>query len=748
MKFLAAVVFSLSASAIQHVQTPSRDPNMNGAYFLSATPKAKNTSAFPTNYRDYPGGVEYFDVYSPPISTLYSQVFWTRLPDVDLPAEIVKRFDGKGMAVVGFELDQVRIGPNGEDIPVPINVAYNHHFESTMLGKNSWVEKIKVQGPSDPRIPPNMGHGRPDPEFAYVVHQQKSDSGLSASQNFGAANGGEVRKSFHGWAPGQAKVIESPQKLSITPMQIDTWNRDSMNVTGGPFVPGPVPRNSLAPITGPDAIYSGLLECPVTTRIRKNVDGAYSILLSGDHCQDAISSAEECFAAVPKLGFSNATTFTESTETSSDLPVGCSASVDHAKSTVSIIFNKAAATGVACGEGSTLFTGTTASLVKVEVSLDRPKLLATITLTGPSDVWYGVGFGASAMADTPWTIVVDGTGTVSERKLANHDAGTALPASVKVVSNHVDAKLRTVVLTRPFAGKSSDYYTFDPEKDSVLHFINAVGSTADFQYHKDRTAAQLLILPDQKSVCVCASNPAPFGQAKGSLQYEDTVVGFGNNCAPQPRTDLLAQKNPTCDVRTYSGGQLACHHMWSLLDADQEIPWKDQPIEYHLKFRFWFQEYNSSYHQDIYRTTWGIASPVEYDVPQCAKGTPTEQCVHTITGLFDVPAPKGDKQMKLAAAHFHCHAPTCLMVELWNNKTGELLCREKPIYGNTGVIPEPRFDEPGFILQPPCLWGSPEQGLDSPPLVGGQTLYARKHSNSTYGHHGEMAWLQVHYILE
>lgn len=28
-------------------------------------------------------------------------------------------------------------------------------------------------------------------------------------------------------------------------------------------------RSSLAPQTGPDALYSGLLECPVTTRITK-----------------------------------------------------------------------------------------------------------------------------------------------------------------------------------------------------------------------------------------------------------------------------------------------------------------------------------------------------------------------------------------------------------------------------------------------------------------------------------------------
>eukprot|EP01046_Picozoa_sp_COSAG06_P013510 COSAG06_NODE_820_length_12102_cov_16.846205_10_plen_150_part_00 len=31
------------------------------------------------------------------------------------------------------------------------------------------------------------------------------------------------------------------------------------------------------------------------------------------------------------------------------------------------------------------------------------------------------------------------------------------------------------------------------------------------------------------------------------------------------------------------------------------------------------------------------------------------------------------------AMHAHCHAPTCKRVELWNNDTGKLLCRQDPI---------------------------------------------------------------------
>ena len=87
-----------------------------------------------------------------------------------------------------------------------------------------------------------------------VIEDEQGD--LPSSTAIGAGNGGEYRKSFHGFAPGYGQVIESPQSLQLTPMQIDTWNRDKMDLrTGEPFVPGPLPRNSLAP---PGAGYSGV----------------------------------------------------------------------------------------------------------------------------------------------------------------------------------------------------------------------------------------------------------------------------------------------------------------------------------------------------------------------------------------------------------------------------------------------------------------------------------------------------------
>mmetsp|Transcript_3494 Transcript_3494/g.10810 ORF Transcript_3494/g.10810 Transcript_3494/m.10810 type:complete len:746 (+) Transcript_3494:757-2994(+) len=745
---------------------------MNGEkYVLSLTPNGKDAATkFPYNFKDFPGGVEYFDVYSPPITSLYSQVFWTGLEPVDLPADIVQRYDGKGMAVVGFEVDQVRKTPEG-DVSVPINVAYNHHFESNMIGKKSKLEKIVFDGPNDPRreaLAAEMGHGVPYHSH-YVVRDLAPGNPLPTSQGFGAGNGGEYRMSYHGYAPGYVQVIESPTQFQMTPMQIDTWHREKMNLTGSPFYQGPVPRNSWAPPTGsPASLYSGLLECPLTTRIRKVVDAAYKADTAPCAADSVIDTSAECFAAATKL-FNAAGGVDLVNEAIADAgqPAGCTASGVLANGSIVVTFNAAANSTAKCAAagGLTQTAGKTDSLVSVMVSLDAAADKATITLTGPAGVWFGVGFNAQAMKDAPWAIIVDGSGMVTERKLEDQSPGTQLSKSVTVVSSSTAGGNRTVVLTRPLKGLTADHYTFSLEGDLNLPFINAVGSGPMLAFHKAKLPATLSLLPVGAGACVCALAPAPFGQGKGKLEYVQTAqpadvgegtISFGNKCAPQPRSDLLAMHNPTCDVRSYVGGQTACHHMFSLLDADQQIPWVDQPLVYHQKFRFWVQPYNASYHTNVKRTTWGIASPVEFDVPKCAPGVmgcekdpKTGSWVHTIRGTYGGGG-------KLVAAHFHCHAPTCLEMSMYrcnmsqvsecNATTGELICSEFPIYGGTGAIANKTFDEPGYITQPPCLWGDAEFGLEAPVDTSGYTLHSVHRSNADYGHHGEMAWQQMFFV--
>lgn len=741
-----------------HISAAANAPstNMNGKYVLSDPMTGKYIEKPFTEFNSYPRPTEYFDVYSPEISTLYSQVYWTRMNKVDLPANIVKKFDEKTMAVVGFEIDQVFKGENGAaDTSVPINVAYNHHFESEMLGKGAVVKEIKIN-PSDPRYN-SMGHGRPDPNVLYEItddNNNNNNDDIPSHQAFGAGNGGEYRKSFHGYSPGYAQLIQSPQSIYITPMQIDTWNRDKMNKTdpAGKFVSGPVPRNSLAPTSGQDAIYSGLLECPVTTRIQKVVTNAEYTLSISNQCNVEISSFSECFAAAEKIIPVGCTNLQKKTVNSQTSPFGCTLSLE--KNSATATFNTYHGKnvhnnnngGCKVGNNVTQTYGNAKSLVEISAKIDHMKNQVELTLVGPSDVWYGVGFNATSMADTPYTISIDGnTGKITEHKLGNHNPGTIIKPMIKLVSNDVDqkTKIRTVVLTRPMKGITNDHYTFDIDTLKIP-FINAIGSQPTFSYHKSKTTSTLQLYPaNGKSACICGAKEIPFGDAKGFLKYENQSIGFINVCKPEPASDLLKEKNPTCDLRTYAGGQTACHHLWSLLDHDQEIPWQDQPLKYHLKFRFHVQEYNASYHKPILRTTWGIASPVEYDVPQCANGTPTDKCIQKIQGSFNVPQMNG-QDIALVSGHFHCHAPTCLQVDLFDNVTGALICREKPIYGghSNGIL-EKKFDEEGYIAIPPCIFGNKEDGLLPPKLVSNRTLHAIKYANSTYGHHGEMAWLQV-----
>jgi len=195
--------------------------------------------------------------------------------------------------------------------------------------------------------------------------------------------------------------------------------------------------------------------------------------------------------------------------------------------------------------------------------------------------------------------------------------------------------------------------------------------------------------------------------------------------------------------------------MWSLLDADQMIPWADQPLVFHHKYRFWVQPYDDSYHTKL---TLGesvgsallLGSPWEYDIPACAADVPGCRLVggmwvHTVTGNHI-------GRHTFVALNNHCHAPACLAVEVYacpkgspleacSAATGKLICRTAPVLGGTGdpAIVGTRFDEPGYIAIGDCMWGSADNGLEPPLDLTDVPLHVVKTSNATHGHYGEMS---------
>ena len=74
--------------------------NMNGEYII-ANPDPNSEKPYSTDFMSK--DVEFFDIISPPIITSYGEVNWQTLEDVYLPSELIQRFDGKIMSLVGWE---------------------------------------------------------------------------------------------------------------------------------------------------------------------------------------------------------------------------------------------------------------------------------------------------------------------------------------------------------------------------------------------------------------------------------------------------------------------------------------------------------------------------------------------------------------------------------------------------------------------------------------------------------------------
>ena len=98
-------------------------------------------------------------------------------------------------------MDQVRRvkGPDGTltDVSVPINMAYNHHHDAFFTGAGSAMQHVPYD-PADTQIGP-MGRANATHVWMPVEHTP-SPRGLPTSSHLAAGNGGEYRKSFHGFS--------------------------------------------------------------------------------------------------------------------------------------------------------------------------------------------------------------------------------------------------------------------------------------------------------------------------------------------------------------------------------------------------------------------------------------------------------------------------------------------------------------------------------------------------------------------
>ena len=514
-------------------------------------------------------------------------------------------------------------------------------------------------------------------------------------------------------------------------MQIDTWNRDRK--MDQPFKAGPLPPQAESP---PDADYSGLLECPCTDRLSKKIDLTYSTRTAGVcGSQRRIYSSSKCFAGIEELR--GKTPKTQRVVNDKDkYPDGCSYDVNG-----NAIFNEAIESTAVCGNEKTVVANGVAfnklTGVRVNMTLDGPKNKVLMEISGPADVWFGVGINATAMADLPYAIIVSGKDaasvSVSERKLGAHAPGKQLNSSVTIVSNVVKNNVRTIQISRPLAGRTTDYYSFNLNQENTIPLIVAIGTSTAFGYHKTHDSTMVSLFNTNKGSTTCVCNAGTKGEICGNvvggcIPFSETGGQdlTGKRCPPQPLSDLAAQSNPTCTIQQYSGGLRCCHHRNILLQKSQN-PWPGNVLSYKMKFRFWFQDYvpptatQKASHENLVRFYWQTESFAgEYDVPKGSLNMPgtmknpkTGGYEYKITSHWKVedmvwgcnPRTSTDHctgnsstGIQLRYAGGHCHAPSCKHIELSTNVTGEwkVLCKQLPHIG-TGNVQKDKFDEKGYV---------------------------------------------------
>ena len=696
------------------------------------------------------------------------------------------------MAITGYEQDQVMVSPTGhpgsnpeQDVSVPINWAYNHHYMAWMTGKHS--KMVKLQHPDPENVD---AHGAPMKWKVVELPSAKlrKDKNIPTNQLFSEGNGGESRKSFHGYPTGYAQLIDSPDTWMIIPMQIDTRNRDcgvtpkDINNCTNHKVPGPEPKQARYGFEMPKEMspYSGLLECPCNSRFggdpsvygsktkTKIVSHLYNVMSKRSCKSFQVETNEECFNFVADLGVRIDRNITLSTP-NNKVPTGCSVTAN-SPGNWSAVFNHFSS-GQQCSESRTRVGKVTFS-IGVVAQVDVNSTTALITLSGPATSWFGVGFNATAMSDIPYVIYVNDQG-VHEQLLgtcgseACHCPGTPLKQSITVLSEKVVNNIRTVVVTRPLKGPLKQYYTFDTDAQSQIPMIAAIGHSQTFEHHREHKIDKIALFDLKQPNCICDMG------ATGSLCDSNGTrcITFTKNCVPAPSGELLSQRNPTCNSRQYGGGLKCCAHKRILLDVDQ--PNRPEILRYHMKIRIWFQEYkaighNVSHHnlERFYYQTEAWAG--EYDVPpafpvpgkpiigypnwpegKLTPGTSCKghcpdgddcKCAHSIVFKWTV------SNVRLIYAGGHCHAPSCISMELYRNDTGhemEILCRQIPVKGKGNVAVD-KFDEVGYISLPPCLWGD-DKGLQPSVFLPENTpMVSIKYNRNTHvGHFGEMASWQM-----
>jgi len=146
------------------------------------------------------------------------------------------------------------------------------------------------------------------------------------------------------------------------------------------------------------------------------------------------------------------------------------------------LFSQSFSTGT-----QTLLSGLTAN-----ITIDGETFTTTLTLTGPSDVWFAIGFGNEEMNGTD-IFMTDGNtirdafsepgpSSSLDRPIPPSDDSSNESGDWTLVSNTVSDNERTIVATRNNNTQDSQDYVFNASTGS-LSIIYAMGGTSTYAWH-------------------------------------------------------------------------------------------------------------------------------------------------------------------------------------------------------------------------------------------------------------------------
>ena len=121
----------------------------------------------------------------------------------------------------------------------------------------------------------------------------------------------------------------------------------------------------------------------------------------------------------------------------------------------------------------------------MNLTIETSDTEVTLTLSGPDNKWFAVGFGGLTMANVSDVFLYDGTGNFDKVGHNQTNPTDDTNQDWTIVSNTVDGIYRTIQATRPLSTGTDNDYTFIND-NSTIDVIWAYGNSLTLEYHAAR----------------------------------------------------------------------------------------------------------------------------------------------------------------------------------------------------------------------------------------------------------------------